>query len=75
MYTIDEFIERLQELRAVADNGGSTPVAMRIDADTDFIEAGAELCFVENEQPEPNAWNILDKPRLDGSADQVLSIF
>ena len=28
MYTIDEFIERLQELRTVAKDGGKTPVAV-----------------------------------------------
>ena len=80
MYTLDEFIRHLQELREVAHAGGETPVARVIDAvahvpEADFEEAGAELQYVEDEQPSPGTWEALGIPRTDGRSKQVVSIF
>lgn len=37
MYTIDEFIQRLKDLREIAPDGGATPVAIS-DGDCDSFE-------------------------------------
>ena len=42
MYTIDEMIERLKELREIAPDGGKTPVLIRLDRDA-LEPAAAEL--------------------------------
>lgn len=42
MYTIDEMIERLKELREISPDGGKTPVLIRLVGD-DLEPAAAEL--------------------------------
>ena len=73
IYTIDQFIERLEELRAVAEKGGETPVAVELGRD--FAPAAAQLCYVENEEPVEGVWLALKKVKLDESAFEVLSVF
>ena len=74
MYTLDQFIERLQQLREIADQGGDTPVAVpaRNDHDWEFEIAAVEIQNTMKPQDGPNGkvWTTKDK----GNTSQVISI-
>lgn len=75
MYTLDEFIERLKELRGIVEKGGETPVVIAAESnygDECFEPAAVEIQnamkpFKEDDQ----VWISKD----DGNTEQVISIF
>jgi hypothetical protein len=70
MYTIDEFILRLQDLREIAPLGGRTPVVIERDDGTGFEVAAAEL------QPVIEILENWDWQTRDSGNDmQVLKVF
>jgi hypothetical protein len=70
MYTIDEFILRLQELREIAPLCGRTPVVIARHDGTGFEIAAAELEPV-TEILEGEDWQARDS----GNDMQVLKVF
>lgn len=70
MYTVDEFIERLQELKAILPRGGKTPMVIEsVDFDGYFEPAAAEI---QNVVPhDVNEWRTLS----NGNTEQVLRVF
>lgn len=74
MYTLDQFIQRLQDLREIADQGGETPVAVpaRNNDEWTFEVAAVEIQnTMEPEQgPDGIVWNV--KPK--GNTNQVISV-
>lgn len=75
MYTLDQFIQRLQELREIADQGGETPVAVpaRNKDDWTFEVAAVEIQNTMSAEQGPIGlvWNV--KP--NGNTNQVISVF
>jgi hypothetical protein len=70
MYTIDEFILRLQDLREVAPLGGRTPVVIKRNDGTGFEIAAAEPHPV-TEILEGEDWQTRD----NGNDMQVVKVF
>jgi hypothetical protein len=71
MYTIDEFIERLEQLRDVAANGGETPVAV-VNGVDDLEPAGVELVFATPDDTS-NAISWIVRYKLNTT--QVVRVF
>lgn len=75
--TLDEFIERLIELRGVAKNGGKTPVVIVCESNDgephnhefEFESAAAEVMNVM--LPNDDIWICAEK----GNTEQVINIF
>jgi hypothetical protein len=74
MITIDQMIERLQDLRAVAADGGETPVVVR-DVANIYEQACAELMlvnvYVTNDDGIPVNWQNMP----DGNTTQAVRVF
>ncbi len=74
MITIDQMIERLQELRGIAPEGGETPVVVR-DVGHIYEQACAELMPVvpnmADEEGSPVNW----ENRFDKNTHQVVRVF
>jgi hypothetical protein len=70
MYTIDEFIERLKELRSILPEGGQTPVVIEThDHDRFFENVGVEIQNVV--QIADGSWATL----AVGNKEQVCKVF
>ena len=74
MITIDQMIERLQDLRAVAADGGETPVVVR-DVANIYEQACAELMpvnvYMANDDGIPVNWQNMP----DGNTSQAVRVF
>jgi hypothetical protein len=74
MTTIDQMIERLQELRALAPEGGETPVVIR-DLGNIYEQSCADLMpvvvYMTGEGGMPVNW----ENRAQGNTHQVVRVF
>jgi hypothetical protein len=69
MYTVDEFIERLQELRNLAKDGGKTWVLMQAGRHLEHI--GIELQNATPMDDESGKWTVKHKH----NTEQVVRVF
>jgi len=74
MTTIDQMIVRLQELRAIAPEGGETPVVIR-DLGNMYEQACADLMPVVTYMTGDDGVPVNWENRAEGNTDQVVRVF
>jgi len=72
--TIDQMIERLQELRGIATEGGETPVVVR-DVGHIYEQAYAELMPVVPNMADEDGSPVNWENRFDKNTHQVVRVF
>lgn len=74
MMTIDQMIERLQELREIAPEGGDTPVVIR-DVEHIYEQACAELLPVVVHMTDDDGTPVNWENRFDKNTHKVVRVF